>query len=68
MHDLTVNLKDGAERHLNLDQKTKFWKDSKPIDLSTAYPQLVAGQNIRALEKPAPGGRHCISDLMFVDR
>jgi len=68
VYDLTVNLKDGGEHHLNLDQKTKYWRDNKPIDLSTAYPQLVPGQMIRALEKPAPGARHWTSDVMFVDR
>jgi len=68
VYDLTVNLKDGGERHLNLDPKTKYWKDNKPIDLAAAYPQLVPGQMIRALEKPAPGGRRWTSDLMFVDR
>jgi len=67
VYDLTLDLKDGGERHLNLDQKTKYWKDDKPLDAS-AYPQLTTGQKIRALEKPAPGNQRCISDVMFVDR
>jgi hypothetical protein len=68
VYDLTVNLKGGGERHLNLDPKTKYWKDNKPIDPTTAYPQIAAGQKIRALEKPAPNNQRCISDVMFVDK
>jgi len=68
VYDLTVNLEKGAERHLSVDPKTKFWKDNKPLEAAAAYPQLVAGARIRALEKPAPGVQHWTSDLMFVDR
>lgn len=67
VYDLTVDLANGVEHHLSIDQKTKFWKDDKPLDSSAAYRQLAAGQKIRALEKPAPGGQHRTSDLMVVD-
>jgi hypothetical protein len=68
VYDLTVKLEKDAEHHLHLDPKTKFWKNDKPLEASAAYPQLLRGQKIRALEKPAPGGAFRTSDLMFVDR
>ena len=68
VYDLTVDLKDGSERHLYLDPKTKFWKNNEQIDLSTAYPQLVAGHKFRAMEVPTPNGQQWTSDLMFVDQ
>lgn len=66
-YDLTVDLADGSERHLNVDQKTKFWKNYKPLDPFAAYPQLTAGQKFRAMDTAAPGNQRHISDLMFVD-
>lgn len=68
VYDLTVDLGKGGEHQLEIDPKTKFWKNDKPFDSTAAYPKLAAGQKIRALEKPAPGGQRQTSDLMFVDR
>jgi len=68
VYDLTVTLDNSAEHHFSIDQKTKFWRDYKPVDLPAAYPQLAPGQKIRAMEKRLPGDKFYTSDVMFVDK
>lgn len=66
-YDLTLSLKEGGERHLNIEPKTNFWTGDKPLPAASAYPHLTTGQVIRALEKPAPGNQRFISDVLLVD-
>jgi hypothetical protein len=65
VYDLAVKVEKGEERRFNLDEKTKYYQNYQPIDPAKAYPQLIAGKKVRAIEKVGPGGQRRISDLMF---
>ena len=65
--DLILMLDKGGEHHLNVDEKTKFWKNDQPLEQKQVYPRLKVGEKVRALETAAPSGLHHVSDLMLVD-
>jgi len=65
-----IALGEGKQVHVIIAPSTKFYKDGDSINADAAYPQIKAGQKIRALHNPQTDEavrNIIITDLMFVN-